>query len=52
MSGGATSAPANKLEAVKKAVHDMLHEKGALTPFFEQAEKYTKLKREYLFLGE
>jgi hypothetical protein len=47
-----TPAPATKLETVKKAVHDMLHEKSAFTPAFEMAEKYTKVSREYLFLGE
>lgn len=46
------SAPANKLQTVKKAVHDFLHEKNAFTSVFELAEKYTKVSREYLFLGE
>lgn len=44
--------PANKLEAIKKAVHDFLHQKGPLTPYIELAEKYTKMNREYIFLGE
>lgn len=52
MSGSTTSRAANKLESLKKAMHDLLHEKSVFTPFFEQAEKYTKLSREYLFLGE
>lgn len=47
----ATSGPANKLETIKKAVRDFLHEKNAFTPFFEFAEKYTKVDRLYLFIG-
>ena len=43
--------PANKLETVKKAVHDFLHEKNAFTSVFELVEKYTKIQREYIFLG-
>ena len=45
-------APAkNKLETIKKAVHDFLHEKNSFTYVFELAEKYTKLQREYIFIG-
>ena len=51
MSQSATSGVANKFEAAKKALHDFLHEKNAFTSVFELAEKYTKLKREYIFLG-
>lgn len=43
---------ANKLETLKKALHDFLHEKSPFTSVFELAEKYTKISREYLFLGE
>ena len=43
--------PANKLQMVKKAVHDFLHEKNSFTYVFELAEKYTKLQREYIFIG-
>lgn len=50
-SDSAVAKPSNKLEAAKKAIHDFLYQKSALTPFFEQIEKYAKLKREYLFLG-
>lgn len=52
MSSSSKSEPANKLETVKKAVHDLLHEKNSFTYLFELAEKYTKVNREYLFLGE
>ena len=51
MSEGSDSGPANKLENIKKALHDFLHEKNAFTSVFELAEKYTKLSREYIFLG-
>ena len=44
-------AAANKLEAMKKALHDFLHEKNGFTYAFELAEKYTKVDRLYLFLG-
>ena len=47
-----TSAPTNKFVAMKKAVHDFLHEKNSFTYVFELAEKYTKLQREYIFIGE
>lgn len=47
-----TAGPANKLEALKKGLHDLLHKKNAFTPILEQAEKYTKVSREYLFLGD
>ena len=43
--------PANKLEVIKKTIHDFLHEKNSFTYVFELAEKYTKLSREYIFLG-
>ena len=43
--------PANKLVAMKNAVHDFLHEKNSFTYVFELAEKYTKLQREYIFIG-
>ncbi len=46
------SGPANKLQTIKKAVHDFLHEKNSFTYFFELAEKYTKLNREYIFIGK
>ena len=52
MQESSSSGPANKLQTIKKALHDFLHQKGPLTPAMEMAEKYTKLKREYLFLGE
>ena len=45
------SAPANKLEAVKKAIHDFLHEENSFTYLFTLAEKYTKVSREYIFFG-
>ena len=45
------SAPANKLEAVKKAIHNLLHEENSFTYLFTLAEKYTKISREYIFLG-
>lgn len=44
-------AAANKLETMRKAVHDFLHEKNAFTSVFEIAEKYTKVDRMYIFLG-
>lgn len=43
--------PPNKLQIIKKAVHDFLHEKNSFTYVFELAEKYTKLQREYIFIG-
>lgn len=46
------SQPENKLQVVQKALHNFLHEKNSFTYVFELAEKYTKLKREYIFLGE
>ena len=46
------AAPANKLDTMKRAVHDFLHEKNAFTSVFEMVEKYTKIQREYFFLGE
>lgn len=52
MSESSTPQPTNKLQAIKKAVHDVLHEKNSFTYLFELAEKYTKLNREYIFLGK
>ena len=49
-SGG--DKPANKLVALKSTIHDFLHEKNAFTYVFELAEKYTKLPREYIFIGK
>ena len=46
-----SSRPTNKLVAMKNAVHDFLHEKNSFTHIFELAEKYTKVQREYIFLG-
>ena len=46
-----SSAPANKLESIQKALHQFLHTPSAVTPVFELIEKNAKLKREYLFLG-
>lgn len=51
-SSSSSSKPANKLETIKKAVHDFLHEKNAFTSFFELIEKYTKISREYIFIGK
>ena len=45
------SAPANKLETMKKAIHDFLYEENSFTYVFSLAEKYTKVSREYLFFG-
>lgn len=45
------SAPANKLETVKKAIHDFLYEENSFTYVFSLVEKYTKVSREYIFLG-
>ena len=44
--------PANKLQMIKTAIHDFLHEKNSFTYIFELAEKYTKLQREYIFVGK
>ncbi len=52
MSEKSSTPPANKLQTIKKAVHDFLHEKNSFTYFFELAEKYTKLNREYIFIGK
>lgn len=46
------AAPTNKFEAMKQSVHDFLHEKNSFTYMFELAEKYTKMQREYIFIGE
>ena len=46
-----SSRPANKLVAIKNALHDFLHEKNSFTHIFELAEKYTKVQREYILLG-
>ena len=46
-----SSRPANKLVAIKNALHDFLHEKNSFTHIFELVEKYTKVQREYVFLG-
>ena len=51
-SSSGSDKPANKLQAIKKAVHDFLHEKNSFTYVFELAEKYTKLPREYIFIGK
>ena len=51
-SSDAPPAVVTKLEAAKKAIHDFLHEKNSVTYVFELAEKYTKVPREYLFIGE
>lgn len=50
-SSSGSEVPTNKLQMIKKAVHDFLHEKNTFTYVFELAEKYTKLPREYIFLG-
>ena len=49
-SGG--DKPPNKLVVLKNTVHDFLHEKNSFTYVFELAEKYTKLPREYIFIGK
>ena len=41
----------NKLESFKQTLHKFLHEENAFTYLFALAEKYTKLKREYIFVG-
>lgn len=51
-SSSSNPPPANKLVMIKNAVHDFLHEKNSFTYIFELAEKYTKLQREYIFLGK
>ena len=51
-SSSGSSKPPNKLVAIKNAVHDFLHEKNNFTYVFELAEKYTKVKREYIFIGK
>jgi len=50
--GTSSSEPTNKIETIKKALRDFLHEKNAFTSIFEIAEKYTKVSREYIFIGE
>ena len=47
----ASSKPANKFVAIKNALSDFLHEKNSFTYLFELAERYTKLQREYIFIG-
>ncbi len=47
-----SSDPASKLENIKKTVHKFLHEENSFTYLFGLAEKYTKISREYIFLGE
>ena len=50
-SSSGSNKPANKLELIKKTVHDFLHEKNSFTYIFELTEKYTKLRREYILIG-
>lgn len=50
-SSSSSDKPANKLQMIKTAVHDFLHEKNSFTYVFELVEKYTKVQREYIFIG-
>ena len=52
MTEKSSSEPTNKFSMVKKSVKDFLHEKNSFTHILELAEKYTKVSREYLFLGK
>ena len=47
-----SAAKANKLQDMKLKIHEFLHEENAFTYPFALAEKYTKVKREYLFIGK